>query len=304
MPIRPALIVVLLILGCRTAPVATQPGPLPQATDWHVDEKSGAFLGLRGEENSGGSLEAMSFDPGVRVLRIVENSPAARAGMSPGDVILEAGGQAVDDPGSLEVVVQRTGAGKELLLSVLRGDTVFAVTVPLVSTGAASAPQPKTLYVLDPARSRAGWTTTPDGVALTESDEDGPFVRAGLVPGSLVQALDGEQVLSARGLVRSLGEREPGTEVAVQARLPDGTQVEFDVTLYEVPRVVTELSVPVLFTYEAAADGSRASASLLNLWFFQLFQYRRDGGERRWVLFEVWGFDLIEWATGVGELTE
>lgn len=224
--------------------------------------------------------------------------------MSPGDVILEAGGQPVDDPGSLDVMLQRTGAGNELLLSVLRGDTVFAVTVPLASAGGASAPQPKTLYVLDPARSRAGWTTTSDGVALTESDEAGPFVRAGLIPGSLVQALDGEQVLSARSLVRSLGQREPGTVVAVQARLPDGTQVEVDVILYEVPRVVTELGVPVLFSYEAAADGSRASASLLNLWFFQLLQYRRDGGERRWVLFELFGFDLIEWATGVGELTE
>ena len=58
MPIRQALIVVLISLGCRTAPVATQPGPLPQATDWNVDEKSGAFLGLHSEENSGGSLEA------------------------------------------------------------------------------------------------------------------------------------------------------------------------------------------------------------------------------------------------------
>jgi S1-C subfamily serine protease len=303
MSLRLALTAVLFTLGCRTAPVATLPGPLPEAGDWNVAENGRAFLGLRGEENSGGSLEAMSFDPGVRVLRVIENSPAANAGLSSGDVILEAGGQAVDDPGSLDVLVQRTGAESELVLSVLRGDSVFAVTVALAAAGG-SARRPQTLYILDPVRSRAGWTTTPDGVRLTESDEDGPFVRAGLPPGSLVQTLDGEPVLSARALVRALGQRDAGAEVSVQALLPDGSQIKVDVTLYELPRVITELGVPILFDYQAAADGSRTSASLLDLWFFQLFQYRRDGGERRWVLLELFGFDLFEYATGMGELTE
>jgi hypothetical protein len=41
---------------------------------------------------------------------------------------------------------------------------------------------------------------------------------------------------------------------------------------------------------------------VLDLWFFELWQYHRDGGERRWVLFELFGFDLIGFSTGVGEL--
>lgn len=304
MTVRCSLLALLLLAACRTAPVVTLPGPLPQAGAWQVPQNGRAFLGLHGEENSGGSLEAMNFDPGVRVLRVVENSPAAAAGLSLGDVILEAGGQRVDDPDALDVVVQSRGADAVLQLSVLRGDTVFAVPVTLTSAGDGSARPAQPLYVLDPARSRAGWTTTPAGVALASSDESGPFVAAGLPLGSLVLTLDNEQVLSARALVRALGAREPGDEVMVQARLPDGSLLRTGVTLYAAPRVVTEFGLPVLFDYEASADGSRASASFLDLWFFQLYQYRRDGNERRWVILELFGFDLFEYASGLGELAE
>ncbi len=304
MAMRSTLIAVLVLAGCRTAPVASLPGPLPRSGSWQVAENHTVFLGVYGEENSGGSLDAMSFDPGVRVLRVVENSPAAAAGLSYGDVILEAGGQQVDDPDALEVVVQNHGLEGELPLSVLRGDTVFAVPITLTTSGGGERQPAQPLYVLDPARSRAGWTTTPVGVALASSADDGPFVLAGLTLGSLVLTVDGEEMLSARALVRALGERAPGDEVKVQARLPDGSLFLTDVTLHEVPTVVTEFGLPVLFDYEAAADGSRSSASFLDLWFLQLYQYRRDGGERRWVILELFGFDLFEYATGLGELAE
>ena len=50
-------------------------------------------------------------------------------------------------------------------------------------------------------------------------------------------------------------------------------------------------------------DGERSSFSLLNLWFFELYQYRREGVEKDWILFELFGFDLISFSTGKGELT-
>ncbi|MFT7462701.1 MAG: hypothetical protein ACI9EF_001043 [Pseudohongiellaceae bacterium] len=304
MTLRSCLIAVILLTGCSTAPVASVPSPLPLAENWPVAEDSRPFLGVYGEENSGGSLGAMSFDPGVRVLRVVENSPAAAAGLTQGDVILEAGGQAVDDPDALEVLVQEHGVPAELTLSVLRGDTVFAVPVTLTSAGGGDASPARPLYILDPSRSRAGWTTTPSGVALASSHSDGPFLNAGFPLGSVVLTLDGEPVISARALVRTLSALEPGADVAVQAELPDGSVRQNDVTLYDVPRVLTEFGLPILFDYTASPDGQRGSASFIDLWFFQLYQYRRDGGERNWVILELFGFDLFEFATGLGELAE
>jgi S1-C subfamily serine protease len=261
----------------------------------------GAFLGIDGEENSGDSLDALTFEPGVRVVRVVKNSPAAQAGVTGGDVVLELDGHEVDDPGALEARVQGAGAGSEVELTVLRDDTVFGVAITLTGDdGPAAAPDPR--YRLDPSRSRAGWATVPGGVRLVTSAPDGPLLRADVPTGSVVQAIDDEPVVSARQLIRRLQAMEPGSKVRLRVRLPRGSVDEKTVRLHEQPTRITEFGVPILLGWEAAADGSSADFSLLDLWFFQLFQYHRDGNERHWVLLELFGWDLVPVSTGVGEL--
>jgi S1-C subfamily serine protease len=281
--------------------VAPLPPPLPEALAWEAPAAQGAFLGIDGEENSGDSLDSLTFEPGVRVVRVVQNSPAAQVGVSGGDVVLEVDGHEVDDPGALEARIQAAGAGSEVELTVLRDDTVFGVAVTLAgSEGPAAAPEPR--YRLDPSRSRAGWATVRDGVRLVTSAPDGPFLRDGVPTGSVVQALDDERVVSARQFIRRLQAMEPGSKARLRVRLPGGSVIERSVRLHEQPTRLTEFGVPVLLGWEAAADGSSADFSLIDLWFFQLFQYHRDRNERRWVLLELFGFDLIATSTGVGEL--
>ena len=301
---KPALLVVLLALaaaGCQTAAVAPLPPPLPEALAWQVPAGGGAFLGLDTEENSGDSLDALTFEPGVRVVHAVENSPAARSGVVPGDVLLALDERPVDDPGALDALVQRAGSGTRVVLSVLRGDTAFDVPVVLTSAGGAIEP-PEPRYRIDPLRSRAGWTTDRDGVRLVTSAPDGPFPRDGVPVGSVVLSIDGKSVLSDRELVRRLDARPPGDTLTVRARLPGGAVVESEVELYEQPWRVTGFGLPVLVQYSAAADGSSASFSLIDLWILQLFQYKRDREERRWVLLELFGYDVLHYSTGMGEL--
>jgi DNA-binding MarR family transcriptional regulator len=61
----------------------------------------------------------LSQEPGVLILRVTPNSPADRADLSRGDLVVEAGGAPVRSIGDLDRAVR--GAESELAVSVLRG---------------------------------------------------------------------------------------------------------------------------------------------------------------------------------------
>ncbi|RKY17396.1 MAG: hypothetical protein DRQ55_15895 [Planctomycetota bacterium] len=296
-----ACLAALALTACSTAPIAPLPPPLPELLAWSVPPASGAFLGIDGEVNSGDTLDALTFEPGVRVVRVLPHSPAAQAGILGGDVVLEFDGAEVDDPEALTARTQRAGPGAEVLLAMRRGDSVYDVRLTLAGTNApAAAPDPR--YRLDPTRTRAGWATVPDGVRLVTTAPDGPLVQAGLEPGDVILALDGAPVVSARELIRKLQARPPGTRVELSVRHADGGESSQRVSLHQMPTRLTELGLPILFNWKAASDGSSSSFSLIDIFIFELFQYARDGSEQRWVLFELFGWDLIPFAVGVGEL--
>jgi len=304
--------VVLLALatclpGCvSSSPLAPIPVPLPETLEWARPAGDGAFLGLQTEENDSGSLDALFFDPGARVLSVVQNSPAAAAGLAVGDIVLALEDREVADPAALDALVSARAPGSTVTLRVQRGDTVFAVPVVL-SGRAASGERPAILWRRDPARSRAGWATAPGGVLLASAAPDSPFPRDGVPMGSVVSALDGRGVLSDRELLRELAARAPGSVVEVSFRAA-GAQDEplrtTRVRLVEQPTRIIESGVAVLWSYEAAPDSSRSKFTLLDLWVLQLFRYEREGGERRYRLLPIFGWAPIRWSTGVGMLAE
>ena len=66
---------------------------------------------------------------GARVASVQPGSPAERAGLRPGDVVVAAGGQPVAQPSQLVAAVERSGVGKPLLLMVSRGGRLEQVEV-------------------------------------------------------------------------------------------------------------------------------------------------------------------------------
>lgn len=62
----------------------------------------------------------ITSDRGVVVVGVVRNSPAARAGLRPGDVIQQINGTAVTSPDQVQQLVDKTGLGNPLEITVSR----------------------------------------------------------------------------------------------------------------------------------------------------------------------------------------
>jgi serine protease Do len=83
-----------------------------------------AFLGVVIEPLTDDVRKETKVDAkeGLVVIEIAPNSPAEKAGLKHGDVITEVGGKAVKEPDELSEAIHQSGAGKELSLSIVRGN--------------------------------------------------------------------------------------------------------------------------------------------------------------------------------------
>jgi 2-alkenal reductase len=77
---------------------------------------------------------------------------------------------------------------------------------------------------------------TSEGQSVVEVVEDGPSAAAGIEPGDVITALDGEEITRQNSLIDLLFEHEPGDTVSVTAER-DGTPQTFQVTLGERPEI-------------------------------------------------------------------
>ncbi|MHC5937381.1 HhoA/HhoB/HtrA family serine endopeptidase [Nostoc sp.] len=81
---------------------------------------------INSDPNSGLSVNE---DKGVLVVKVVPNSPAAKAGIRAGDVIQKLGGQAVTDASSVQKVVENSQVGSDLRMELRRNGQNLNIAV-------------------------------------------------------------------------------------------------------------------------------------------------------------------------------
>ncbi|MEH2359357.1 HhoA/HhoB/HtrA family serine endopeptidase [Nostoc sp.] len=81
---------------------------------------------INSDPNSGLSV---AEDKGVLVVKVVPNSPAAKAGIRAGDVIQKLGGQAVTDASSVQKAVENSQVGSDLRMELRRNGQNINIAV-------------------------------------------------------------------------------------------------------------------------------------------------------------------------------
>src|SRR3546814_7599070 len=125
-------------------------------------------------------------------------SPAEEAGIEVGDVIVEFGGDTIEDPRELQRVVADADIGSSVEATVRRGDGTETLTVRLgrMETGRQVADRPvetnedrigMSLAPMTPEiREQLGIDPAEGGVVSAAVEEGGPAAQAGLQPGDVI----------------------------------------------------------------------------------------------------------------------
>jgi len=161
---------------------------------------------------------------GALVAQVEPNSPAARAGVQTGDVILRLDGKTVSDSGSLAAQVSMMAPGSAATLDIWRNGKNLTLKVTL---GSASS-KPNELQANNSANvhGKLGLAVrplTPDekeqaGVpsGLLVERSSGPAADAGIRPGDIVLSADGTPLSSADQLRRIVGTHRNAIALLVQ----------------------------------------------------------------------------------------
>jgi len=147
---------------------------------------------------------------GALVGNVAEDSPAERAGLKQGDVIVAYQGKPIEDPGALQRDVTRTAVGTKALLKIIRDGHEQEVTVTIGEQSEAAK-----VASTDPSMENAlagmevqnldrqlarelGLSGKVQGVVVVNVEPDSQADRAGLAQGDVIQQINRHPVKSVK----------------------------------------------------------------------------------------------------------
>lgn len=187
-----------------------------------VTEELASALGLQGTN-------------GVLVADVLPDGPAAGTELKAGDVILQAGGQPMNDYKDLPKLIAATQAGTVMKLDLVRDGKPVTVSVTIGRMpGDETLAQADTPSTGDPAQPRLGLYLTPmtpelrkeqglnpesEGVYVARVEPGSPAEQAGIQAGSLISMVGGESVTSPDQVVAAVRQAAEEKRPAVLLRV-------------------------------------------------------------------------------------
>jgi serine protease Do len=181
---------------------------------------------------------------GAVITRVEENGPAAKAGLSVGDVITAIGGQPVKDSRDVQRVVAGLPLNQVVEVVIIRDGKVMLakLTVEQLVDGPAPAPalppQPQAGVIgfqnlglgvadLTPELvNRLGYPPNTKGALVAVVTRNGPAEQAGLRAGQVIVKVDKTPVANAAAFQQAIGQADKDKGALLQVLRPSG-EVDF-----------------------------------------------------------------------------
>jgi predicted metalloprotease with PDZ domain len=207
------------------------------------------WLGVYVQEITKEIQEAMNLESeeGVLVRDVVDNSPADKAGIKNGDVILVFNGEKINDSEHLIELVRKTSPDDKVELVILRDGKEKTLTITLGEAPENKLREPELPEFNPPAVRppkikpeiykfsafsgvRIGVKVEDlteqlgdyfgvkhgEGTLITEVDEDGPAYKAGLKAGDVIVEADGKKIENTEDLIGTISDKKEGDKVEIK----------------------------------------------------------------------------------------
>ncbi|MEO0650843.1 MAG: hypothetical protein AAFZ65_09200 [Planctomycetota bacterium] len=236
----------------------------------------GTFSGLR-VADARESLAALAGDPeGVRVARVVENSPADFAGLIEGDLLLEAdAGQGWTElayPSEWRAIELAGSPGTEVALLYDRAGAERETTLELeqrlrpaertaVERFTEDARVGVVVRTATEVEARAAGLSPGAGAVLVGMAASSPWRGVDLTYGDLLVAVDGRSLAHPDVLLDAIRAGDDDGALTL-TRVRAAERVDVVAPLSDRERRVREVSIPLLYRYERTPDERRWSAVL------------------------------------------
>jgi serine protease Do len=151
---------------------------------------------------------------GALVSQVFKGTPAEKAGLKQGDVILEFDGKKIEEFGDLPRTVASTPVGKTVTIKVFREGTVLSLEATIAEmeekVEVAEAPTEKPLGItvqdITPEIAQGLGLEAGSGVVVTEVKPGSPSAEAGLRRGDVIQEVNRTPVENAEAFGRAVEE--------------------------------------------------------------------------------------------------
>jgi len=193
-------------------------------------------LGVLIQDISPEMADVFGVKQGVVVAQVKAGTPADKAGLHAGDIILAVNGTQVKDTVELRDLISRGGPGKELALDVLRNGRKMEITAK-TQLKEASETGPAPLFKGTAKRRAAGLgiqvepldaqtaqqlgVSTDDGVVVTDVNPNSAAYQAGIREGQILKAINRERVTTVGDFERAASKLEKGSKVVLFIRSPE-----------------------------------------------------------------------------------
>jgi serine protease Do len=153
-------------------------------------EVRAVWIGVRGRTVTSGESGGLDRPRGYRVRSVFPGSPAARAGIRSGDLVVSLDGNPIESEDAFETALASRGPGRPMRLVVRNSGGERTVTVQ-----GQAPPSDLGVQVL---REQVGISLAAvrGGLRINITDRDGAAARAGIENGDLLLALNGTRVQS------------------------------------------------------------------------------------------------------------